>query len=234
MSETPAKRVPKWESDTIERIRGGLRKYIKPMQEMIARDANEADTRLIVTDILCELLGYDKYSELATEYMIRGDFADYGIRVDGTVLAMVEVKRIKTTLNKRHLRQLEMYGVNEGVEWLMLTNAQVWQVYRLIPGMPVTVDLVLEVDLLSDGETIAKKADKLAHMSKSFMKHSTLDGLWKVTAATAPASLAEVILSDTVLDAARKELRRRTGHAIDSADLGRLIRDSVILPDLVS
>jgi len=209
-----------------------MRKYLKPLQDLMERDANEGDTRLLVTDILCDLLGYDKYTELATEYMVKGDFADYGIRIDGQIIALVEVKRIATQLTKKHLRQVEMYGVNEGVEWLMLTNGRTWQVYRLVPGMPVSVDLVVEVDLMGDGETLARKVDKLAHMSKEFMKHGTLDDLWKVNAATSPSSLAQTILSDAVLDVARKELKRRTGYSMDAAELGRCIRDAVILPEL--
>jgi len=37
--------------------------------------------------------GYDKYEDLTTEYMIKGEFADYGIRIDKQIIAFVEVKR---------------------------------------------------------------------------------------------------------------------------------------------
>jgi len=202
------------------------------MQDLLARDANESDTRLLVNDILSDLLGYDKYSELTTEYMVRGEYADYAIRIDQQTIAFVEVKRVATQLNQKHLRQIEMYGVNEGVEWLILTNAQSWQVYRLIPGMPVTIDLVLDVDLLGDGETLTKKADKLSYLHREFMRRDVLDAVWKAVAATAPKKLAEVVLSDSVLAEASRELRRQTGHRIDAADLGRALRDSVIRPEL--
>jgi hypothetical protein len=35
--------------------------------DLIARNANEGDTRLLVTDFLCDGLGYDKYEDLTTE-----------------------------------------------------------------------------------------------------------------------------------------------------------------------
>lgn len=224
---------PKWEADSRERVRSGLRRYVKPLQELVNRDANEGDTRLLVTDVLCDLLGYDKYSDLTTEYMVRGEFADYGIRIDGTMLAMVEVKRCTTKLSVRHLRQLEMYAVNEGTEWLILTSGVTWQVYRLIPGMPVTIDLVLEIDLLSGTEPLAKKADDLAFLSREFLKRGKLDEIWQVSAATASGKLAEVVLSDAVLLEAKRELRRRTGYVMEASDLGRLIRDNVIRPELL-
>ena len=37
----------------------GSRNFSKPLTELVARDANEGDTRLLVTDFLCEGLGYD-------------------------------------------------------------------------------------------------------------------------------------------------------------------------------
>jgi len=235
MTESPApvkSSEPKWASVAREGVRAGLRRYVKPLQDLKARDANEGDTRLVVTDILCDLLGYDKYTEVSTEYMVRGEFADYALRLAGQVIAMIEVKRIATVLSAKHLRQIEMYGVNEGVEWLILTSGAVWQVYRLIPGMPVSVDLVMEVDLLADGETSTKKGDKLVHLHKAFMQHATLEEVWKAAAATAPQKLTEILLSDKVLGEAAKELWRQTGHRMDAADLGRVIRDSVIRPEL--
>jgi len=232
-TQTPSKTTePKWASTAREHVRTGLRRYSKPLQDLKARDANEGDTRLIVTDILCDLLGYDKFSEVSTEYMVRGEFADYALRLDGQVIAMIEVKRIATALSSKHLRQVEMYGVNEGVEWLILTNGSVWQVYRLIPGMPVSVDLVLEVDLLAGEETSLKKADKLLHLHKSFMQHGTLEELWEAAAATAPSKLAGVLLSESVLAETARELRRQTGHRMDPSDLGRVIRECVIRPEL--
>lgn len=123
---------PKWEVDAHSRVRAAITKYMKPLQELAARDANEGDTRLLVTDFLCDALGYDKYSNLTTEYQVKGEFADYGIRIDQQLVAFIEVKRVKTQLNNRHLRQVEMYAVNEGVEWMILTNGADWR--RLPPG----------------------------------------------------------------------------------------------------
>ncbi|MDR2454509.1 MAG: type I restriction enzyme HsdR N-terminal domain-containing protein [Bifidobacteriaceae bacterium] len=227
-------RKPKWEADAEERIAAGLRRLLRPIKELVGRDANEGDTRLLVTDLLCDVLGYDKYSELSTEYRVRGDFADYAIRVEGETLAMVEVKRATTKLTVKHLRQVEMYGVNEGVEWLILTNGAQWQVYRLIPGMPVSVDLVIEIDLLDDSATVAKKAAAIGLIAKEFLKRGHLEELWKVNAATSPEKLVEVVLSEAVVAEARRELKRQTGHRIDDADLARLIRDTVVRADLAS
>jgi len=223
---------PKWETAARDTVRSHLRKFSKPLADLVARDANEGDTRLLVTDMLCDALGYDKYSDLTTEYAVKGEFADYGVRIDQQLVAFIEVKRVTTKLTQRHLRQVEMYSVNEGVEWLILTNGVVWQVYRLIPGMPVTIDLVIEVDLLDESSTLGKKVEKLFYLTKESLKRGQIETVWQEAAATAPKALTEALLSEMPLDAIRKEVRRRTGVNIDAADLGRLLRDSVVLPEL--
>ena len=70
------KAAPKWETDTKDRIRAMIRKYQKALASLVDRDANEGDTRLLVTDFLEHALGYDKYNNLTTEYLVQGEFAD--------------------------------------------------------------------------------------------------------------------------------------------------------------
>src|SRR5436190_18207618 len=132
-----ARSAPKWETEARDRLKAAIRRFSKPLAELAARDANEGDTRLLVTDFLCDALGYDKYADLTTEYQVKGEFADYGVRIDKELVAFSEVKRVATKLAAKHLRQVEMYAVNEGVEWVILTNGAVWQVYHLSGGLPV-------------------------------------------------------------------------------------------------
>ena len=145
------RQMPKWEADARDQVRTAVRRFARPLADLIARDANEGDTRLLVTDFLCDGLGYDKYDDLTTEYQVKGEFADYGVRIAKQLVAFIEVKRCTTKLSAKHLRQVEMYAVNEGVEWMILTNGQVWQAWHLTPGMPVELDMALQVDLLGEG-----------------------------------------------------------------------------------
>ncbi|WP_214107268.1 type I restriction enzyme HsdR N-terminal domain-containing protein [Acrocarpospora catenulata] len=229
----PARSAPKWESDARDRIRTAIRRFSKPLADLVARDANEGDTRLLVTDFLCEGLGYDKYEDLTTEYQVKGEFADYGIRIEKQLVAFIEVKRCSQKLGLRHLRQVQMYAVNEGVEWMILTNGQVWQVYHLTGGLPVEIDLAMEVDLLGS-DSPAAKADALFYLSKDAFKRRLIDELWKARAATSPKALAQVLLSEVVLDAIRKEVRRQTGHNAEAKDLARILREDVLRPETLT
>lgn len=227
----PAPRVlPKWELDTRENVKAALRKFAKPLADLVARDANEGDTRLLVTDFLCEGLGFDKYTDLTTEYQVKGEFADYGVRIDKDLVAFIEVKRATTKLDTRHLRQVEMYAVNEGVEWVILTNGAHWKVYHLTAGLPVVIELALDANLLSD-ETIQKKADQLYYLTREAIKRKQIDDLWKTKRATSPKSLAQVLISPDVIAAVQKELKRQTGHKVEEIEVIRLLRTTVLRPE---
>lgn len=218
---------PKWETEARERVRSGIRRFSKPLADLVTRDANEGDTRLLVTDFLCEALGFDKYADLTTEYQVKGEFADYGIRIDKDLVAFIEVKRVATTLNPKHLRQVTTYSANEGVEWMILTNGVVWRAYHLGGTVPLEIDLALEVNLLGE-DTAGQKAAMLFYLSRESLRRRQIDELWKARRATSPKSLASVLTSTPVVDAVRKQLRRVTGQNVDDRELERLLRETVI------
>ena len=61
-SETP---YPKWETAAQDRVENAVKEFSKPLADMLARDANEGDTRLVVTDSLCEGLCAQVCEEVA-------------------------------------------------------------------------------------------------------------------------------------------------------------------------
>jgi predicted type IV restriction endonuclease len=229
----PAERsAPKWETTARDRVKAAVRRFSKPLSDLVDRDANEGDTRLLVTDFLCDGLGFDKYEDLTTEYQVKGEFADYGLRIDKQLIAFIEVKRCTQKLGAKHLRQVQSYAVNEGVEWMILTNGRAWQVWHLTGGLPVVVDLALDVDLLGD-ESLAVKSDALFYLSKEAIKRRLLDDIWQAKAATSPRSLASVVLSESVVEAVRKELRRQTSYNGEVDELRRILEGEVIRAELV-
>lgn len=223
-----AKRVgPKWEAEARERLTLAVRRFTKPLNELNHRMANEGDTRLLVTDFLCEALGFDKYADLTTEYQVKGEFADYGIRIDGEMVAFIEVKRVGTKLGAKQLRQVESYAVNEGVEWLILTNGADWQVFHLSGGLPIEVDHVFSV-CLTDGSPVAEKVDRLFYLTRESLKRRQIDDVWKARRATSPDALAKIILSDPIAAMIRKEVKRTSGYLVDQDELVKLLKSTVL------
>ena len=231
----PKSLPPKWEQTAKDELRAAIRKFAKPLADLVARDANEGDTRILITDFLCEGLGFDKFEDLSTEYAVKGEYADYVIRIDKQLIAFIEVKRAAQKLNSRHLRQVETYAVKEGVEWIILTNGQVWQVYHSItsPLQPVATHLVFEVDILGE-DAPAKKIEFLAYLHKSFLKRGLIDELWKRKAATSALALSHLLLSPAILEALRKQIRRNSNYSPDTKELARVLKAEVIIPALLA
>ncbi|MBM4415534.1 MAG: hypothetical protein FJ035_04645 [Chloroflexi bacterium] len=96
--------------------------------------------------------------------------------------------------------------------------------------MPVSLDLALEVDLAGPG-TAQQKTAELLYLTREALKRGLIDDLWRTKSATSPRALAALLRSEAVVDAIRRELRRTSGHRVESADPLRLLSD-VIHPDV--
>jgi hypothetical protein len=107
----------------------GLKSLLPIIEQQKTRDVSEADTVTLVKDLMAEVFGYDKYADLTSEHAIRGTFCDLIIKIEDKSIALVEVKSAGTALEDRHVKQAIDYAANEGLEWVMLTNASVWRLY---------------------------------------------------------------------------------------------------------
>jgi len=124
------------------RLAAGLKKFQPILAAAKARDVNESDTVVVVTDVLHEVFGYDKYSE-----MVRGTFCDLAIKLEGGLQLLIEVKAIGLELKESHVKQAVDYAANQGTDWVALTNGAVWRVYKVAFTKPIEHELVVELDL---------------------------------------------------------------------------------------
>lgn len=226
-STSPA--IPKWETTAKTRVTAGLKKLTKPTVMLKEKDAAEADTRHLVTDILVDVLGYDKYENLTAEFSVKGDWADYGIRIDKQLVAFVEVKRISQKLSASHLKQVESYALREGVQWAILTNAQVWQAYQVVAvkGQQSEVTLVFEVDILDENLKPGVKTDLMFLVSREGLTKGRLAEYLSAQNAISPRTLRPILLSNDVLDTVRREIKRKTKHNVDPKDLKNAISEII-------
>jgi len=65
---------------TSKRLVACVPKFRKILSRAQERDVNESDTVTIVTDMLEEVFGFDKYSEITREYAIQGTYYDLAIK----------------------------------------------------------------------------------------------------------------------------------------------------------
>ena len=125
-----------------DRLAAGLKKFQPIAKKAHDADINESDTVTIISDILSDVFGYDKYTEITSEFAIKKTYCDLAIKLDGIPKLLIEVKSAGLDLKEQHIRQAVDYGANSGVEWVILTNCVDWKVYKIIFAKPVSMDLV--------------------------------------------------------------------------------------------
>jgi len=197
--------IPKKVSD---RLAAGLKRFKPVLEAAKARDVNESDTSMIVTDMLAEVFGFDKYSEVTREYAIRGTFCDLATKIDGQLQTLIEVKAIGLGLRENHIKQAVDYAANQGVEWVTLTNGVNWKVFSVSFSKPISADLVLDLDLLSMSPSDEDAIEDLFLLSKEGIQRSGLDAYNDQLKVRNKFNLAALIMSDPILHTIRRELKR--------------------------
>jgi predicted type IV restriction endonuclease len=197
--------IPKKVAD---RLAAGLKRFKPIIESAKARDVNESDTSMIVTDMLAEVFGFDKYSEVTREYAIRGTFCDLATKIDGKLQTLIEVKPIGIALRENHIKQAVDYAANQGVEWVILTNGQFWKVFSVSFSKPISADLVLDIDILALQPSDEDAHEDLFLLSKEGIQRSGLDAYNDQLRVRSKFNLAAIIMSDTILHAIRRELKR--------------------------
>lgn len=193
-----------------DRLSFGLKRFQPIISAAKARDANESDTSMIVTDMMAELFGYDKYSEVTKELAIRGTYCDLATKIEGKFQMLIEVKAVGIDLKETHIKQAVDYASNKGIEWVALTNSNSWKVFKVIFSKPIDFELVLDIDLLSLNFKNESHLESLFLLTRESMIKSGLYAYHDQIQATNKFYLGALILSDTVLEAIRRELRRIT------------------------
>jgi hypothetical protein len=211
-----------------ERLAFGLKRFVPILAAAKSRDVNESDTSMIVTDMLADIYGYDKYSEVTRELAIRGTYCDLATRIDGKFQMLIEVKAIGLELKDGHAKQAVDYAANQGVEWIALTNGQFWKVFRVIFAKPIDAELVLDIDLLTLSAKSSDDLDSLYLLTRESMLKSGLYAYHDHLQATNKFYLAAVLLSDAVLDTLRRELRRVSDAKVELAELRDALTQEVI------
>ncbi len=212
-----------------ERISTGIKKYQPILNAAKARDVGEADTVTIIKDILSDVFGYDKYSEITSEFSIRGTYCDLAIKLDNKLATLIEAKAIGLDLKEQHVKQAVDYAANQGVDWVLLTNGVTWRVYHLIFAKPIEQELVLEFDATSLSSRSERDIETLFLLCKEGWQKSAIGDYHTQRQALSRFFIGAVLQTDPVLDSIRRELRRVSPDVkIDSEQIKDVLRNEVI------
>lgn len=216
------------------RIAAGIKRFQPILASAKARDVNESDTVVIVTDVLHDLFGYDKYSEITSEHAIRGTYCDLAVKVDGSLAFLVEVKAVGLALKDAFVKQAVDYAANQGVDWVVLTNGVLWRVYKVSFAKPISHELVVELNLLEANNRSEADVDMAFLLSKEGWKRSRLGDYHLQKEALSRFSMAALILSEPVLEVLRRELRRVTpGLRVETSEVRDVLEAEVLKRDVL-
>lgn len=191
-----------------ERLIAGIKRYQPILTAARSRDVGEADTVTIIKDMLADVFGYDKYSDVTSEHSIRGTFCDLAIKIDNQLQTLIEVKAIGLELKDQHVKQAIDYAANQGVDWVLLTNGIAWRVYRLTFAKPIDQELVLEIDFRTLNPRTESDIQLLYLWCKEGWQRSMLGEYHTQRQALSRFFVGAMLQTDTVLDVIRRELRR--------------------------
>jgi hypothetical protein len=216
------------------RISTELKRYQPILANAKQRDVSESDTVVIIADMLHDIFGYDKYQHVTTEHAIRGTYVDLAVVVDEDIRFLIEVKAIGLELKDNHVKQAIDYGANKGVEWVVLTNGGTWRVYKIYFSQPIEKSIIFEIDVLTANPKSSDLIECLGNLSREGFSKGSMSELLQQKLLTSRFSLAAVLLSDSILEEVRRELRRLSpGLKVDTAYLASALENEVIKRELV-
>jgi hypothetical protein len=224
-------RVP---TKVANRIATALKRFQPILEAAHKRDVNESDTVTIVADILSDMMGYDKYSEITSEHSIRCTFCDLAVKLEGSLVVLIEVKAIGLDLKDNHIKQAVDYAANQGCEWVGLTNGAIWHVYKVVFSKPIQHELVLEFDLRNLNPRKDEDVERVYLVSREGWQKSRLDDYATQQQALSRFSIAAVVLGDAVLQVVRREIRRMSPDAkVEVDDIEQVLTQEVIKRDVI-
>jgi hypothetical protein len=218
----------------LDRISRGLKRYHDILVAAKKRDVSESDTVVIVGDMMADILGYEKYVEISTEFAVKGTYVDLAVKVGNEVHFLVEAKAIGVELKDLHVRQAIDYGANQGIEWAILTSGAVWRIYKIEFKKPIVHVLVAEIDLLAMNANDDDAVQFFANLCKEGFAKSQMEEFYEQHQATNKHTLAVVLLSERMLNHLRLGLRRIFPSVrVDTEALEYSLRNEVLKRELI-
>lgn len=183
-----------------------IKKYVTLVQNLVAKgkSGTEEDARIIINDILGDLLGYDKYNDLKTEFKDKNGRLDYVVKLSEGPNAkkkekfdfVIEAKAACVDLKEDHINQSLTYCLTANIDYFILTNAKDWHLYMVKKSKSKNEAILIWEVNLNQGEDLEALVDEIYVLTK----HAYLEDKWDFISdhskATDMGDIMAVIYSD--------------------------------------
>ena len=217
-----------------KRLTTTVPKFKKILQKAKERDVNESDTVTIITDMLEEIFGFDKYSEITREYSIQGTYCDLAIISNKKIEYLIEVKAIGLDLNDKHLKQAVNYASREGVKWVVLTNGIRWEIHRVSLDDKVQSNRIFTFNILELNPRQKDHRELLFLLCKRGVQKDLIDDFYEYKQSVNRYTIGALLVTDAIAGVVRRELRKlKPGIKVDSPEIRELIKSEVLKRDIL-
>lgn len=220
-----------------ERIIKGIKKFQPVLLKAQAADINESDTVTIITDILCDVFGYDKYENITSEFAIKKTYCDLAVKMQEKVVFLIECKAIGIDLKDDHIRQATNYSADSGIEWVVLTNGLVWKVYRVLFQKPVDKQLIYEFNLCEISTKKQSDIEMLYYLCmEAFSKSSkaTINDFYIQKQILNKYTLGQIILTDPVVENIRRAVKKLYPDVkVSSEEITNIIYNEIFKREII-
>ena len=212
-----------------------LKQFYPVIQNLKSRGTrtSEDDARIVLNDMLNDVLGYDKYTELRTEQREKAGRLDYVLKLTEGPYAskkdkidcVIEAKAIHQDLTPKYVDQTLTYCLTTNTKYFILTNVRQWHLYKIKPAQKETrpdAELIHEVDF-----TQPNNMEALAEEFYILSRASYLAGNWERVAtlkrATNVNDIFTILLSQKAIKLVTKLLSEIHGVRIPEELVGEII-----------
>jgi predicted type IV restriction endonuclease len=195
------------------------------VESVLKADGNEAETRRRVERIFASVLEYDVFKHVSREYAVHGvadtEYCDFAVCLEPGKASspdiLVEIKRVGIDLVQKHLKQVASYAINNGCEWVVLTNSREWRLYHISFSQPPETKLIESWDLLKDDLlTLHKKFDIICYKN---LKKKGLNKLWQTWHVLNKANLLKILLSEEAIRMCQRGIKKAKGVTVSPEDI---------------
>jgi predicted Zn finger-like uncharacterized protein len=189
-------------------IKRGMRPYHNRLMEIASQDnASEEEVRRWCVDVLRSVLGYEDI-EIDTEMRALNQRIDIALKRDNKVFMVVECKNIRSKLPCNVRDQAVMYAVNKSADWAVITNGQVWKLYRVFPvkGSDPNAIEVFDLALLDEDGVSDEDVEKLYLLTSRAIFSGDSEQTYHRTACLSNRRLLGAMTTSRVIKAIRHSL----------------------------
>lgn len=217
-----------------KRLIASVPKFKKILINAREKDVNESDTVTIITDMLEEIFGFDKYTEVTREFAIQGTYCDLAIKTSKKIEYLIEVKAIGLELNDKHLKQAVNYASREGIKWVVLTNGIIWEMHRVTLDDKVQNEKIFTFDLTEINPKKNDQQELLFLLCKRGVEKDLIDDYYEYRQSVNRHTIGALLLTDTVTSVIRRELRKlKQGIKVEIDEIADLLKSEVIKREII-